>query len=320
MIREALLRVLTEFEAARQKPFKDHPLATWMRMSLPQVFSDAVPEGKQFTVVGSAGKGNWVKGPWVGFFDPIVTETAQEGYYVVYLFAGDLSTVSLSLNQGVTALRKELGVTVARQVLESRAAMLAARVGDETGARFSANTIDLHHTGRGSLLELYEHGHALGTTYDAEALAAEAELRADLREMFRLYRLATARGGTDEVPAEPEPSKTFSAPEELEERRRAFLHRRIERRAQLTKKAKEIHGHTCQACGFNFAERYGPLGEGYIEAHHKVPLSKIPGDGAVSLSPRDDFAVVCANCHRMLHRKGAPESFEEFVQAYGVKP
>jgi 5-methylcytosine-specific restriction protein A len=131
MIREALLRVLNEFEEAREEPFRDHPLATWMRTTLPQAFRDAVPEAEQFAVVASAGKGNWVKGPWVAFFDPIVTETAQKGHYVVYLFAGDSSSVTLSLNQGVTAVRNELGVAVARRVLESRAAMLAARAGDE---------------------------------------------------------------------------------------------------------------------------------------------------------------------------------------------
>ena len=318
MIREALLRVMTEFEAARRQPFKDHPLATWMRTALPEAFTKAVPEAGQFLVVASAGKGNWVKGPWVAFFDPIITETAQEGYYVVYLFSGDMKSVSLSLNQGVTALKDEVGVKVARQVLASQAAMLAARAGDEVDERFSAEAIDLRHTGRGSLLELYEHGHAFGTTYLANALPVEDDLATDLREMLRLYRVATARGGADELPADPEPLEGAAGPEKLEERRRAFLHRRIERRAQLAKKAKEIHGHRCQVCGFDFAERYGPLGEGYIEAHHKVPLSKIPGDGAVSLSARDDFAVVCANCHRMLHRKSAPESFEEFVETFGT--
>lgn len=317
MIREVLLRVMTEFEAARQEPFPGHPLASWMRDVLPRMFEDAIPEAEPFLVVASAGKGNWVHGPWVAFFDPIITETAQEGHYVVYLFSGDMKSVTLSLNQGVTALRKEVGVKVARQVLESRAALLAARAGSEAASRFSTDPIDLHHAGRGSLLELYERGHAFGITYFVDALPVEDDLVADLSEMLRLYRVATAKGGADELPADTEPSETDKGPEELEERRRAFLHRRIERRAQLTKKAKEIHGYCCQVCGFDFAERYGPLGDGYIEAHHKVPLSQIPGDGAVSLSAREDFAVVCANCHRMLHRKGAPESFEEFLDRFG---
>jgi len=30
-------------------------------------------------------------------------------------------------------------------------------------------------------------------------------------------------------------------------------------------------------------------------------------------SPKDDFAVVCGNCHRMIHRKNAPGGFGELV-------
>ncbi len=57
--------------------------------------------------------------------------------------------------------------------------------------------------------------------------------------------------------------------------------------------------------------------EEYIEAHHLVPLSFYAEDEIPELSPRDDFAVVCANCHRMLHRGDAPEDFKEFVRLFG---
>lgn len=41
------------------------------------------------------------------------------------------------------------------------------------------------------------------------------------------------------------------------------------RNPKLVRAAKRHHGTICQACGFNFAKRYGTLGEGYIEVHHK---------------------------------------------------
>ena len=40
------------------------------------------------------------------------------------------------------------------------------------------------------------------------------------------------------------------------------------------------------------------------------------GNESISLSPRNDFAVLCANCHRMIHRTDSPEDFEEFVKYY----
>ena len=80
-------------------------------------------------------------------------------------------------------------------------------------------------------------------------------------------------------------------------------HLRRERNRQLAAEAKRIHGYTCQVCEFDFEQRYGPRGRGYIEAHHIVPLQQLDSEADLRLSPELDFAVVCANCHRMLHRE-----------------
>ena len=57
-------------------------------------------------------------------------------------------------------------------------------------------------------------------------------------------------------------------------------------------------------CGFDFEARYGELGTGYIEAHHVVPFAELAKEPEpVLLNPMTDFVVVCANCHRMLHRR-----------------
>ncbi len=54
----------------------------------------------------------------------------------------------------------------------------------------------------------------------------------------------------------------------------------------------------CECCQFDFFAKYGKLGEGFIEAHHKMFLST----GSRRTKP-EDFAMVCSNCHRMLHTK-----------------
>lgn len=54
----------------------------------------------------------------------------------------------------------------------------------------------------------------------------------------------------------------------------------------------------CEVCGLDFAEAYGSLGEGFIECHHTMPLAL----GAVRKTKIEDLALVCSNCHRMLHR------------------
>ncbi|MGF7234005.1 MAG: HNH endonuclease [Frankia sp.] len=57
----------------------------------------------------------------------------------------------------------------------------------------------------------------------------------------------------------------------------------------------------CEVCGFDFEKTYGSRGAGYIECHHIVPLHTT-GQRATKL---DDLALICANCHRMIHR-GTP--------------
>jgi len=57
---------------------------------------------------------------------------------------------------------------------------------------------------------------------------------------------------------------------------------------------------TCEVCDFNFAKDYGPLGEGFAECHHRVPMSELREEYRLRLK---DLAIVCANCHRMLHRR-----------------
>lgn len=55
----------------------------------------------------------------------------------------------------------------------------------------------------------------------------------------------------------------------------------------------------CEVCEFDFKERYGAIGEGFCEVHHKVPLSSLDEETETKL---EDLAVLCSNCHRMIHR------------------
>lgn len=55
----------------------------------------------------------------------------------------------------------------------------------------------------------------------------------------------------------------------------------------------------CEVCNFDFSEKYGSLGNGFIECHHIRHLSTYKSKQKTKL---DDLALVCSNCHRMLHR------------------
>jgi hypothetical protein len=74
----------------------------------------------------------------------------------------------------------------------------------------------------------------------------------------------------------------------------------IRRNKRLVSLAKGYFKAVCEACGFDFGDFYGEHGEGYIECHHVDPLASRDASGLVT--PPERLAMLCANCHRMVHR------------------
>ena len=52
----------------------------------------------------------------------------------------------------------------------------------------------------------------------------------------------------------------------------------------------------CEICNFSFINRFGVE---FIECHHKTPISQ----SGVTETTLNDLCLVCANCHRMLHKQ-----------------
>lgn len=73
-----------------------------------------------------------------------------------------------------------------------------------------------------------------------------------------------------------------------------------ERQPRLRYRSIEIHGTACKACEFDFEKKYGRRGKGFIEVHHKRPVSELKGE--TKINPATDMTVLCPNCHRMIHR------------------
>ncbi|MBD2152399.1 HNH endonuclease [Pseudanabaena sp. FACHB-1277] len=93
---------------------------------------------------------------------------------------------------------------------------------------------------------------------------------------------------------------TFSV---TEGREKLAIHIERERNPKIIKqKKKRILSETgklsCEVCKFDFVSFYGDLGKGFCEVHHKNPLAKVDNETQTSL---EDLAIVCANCHRMIH-------------------
>lgn len=62
-------------------------------------------------------------------------------------------------------------------------------------------------------------------------------------------------------------------------------------------------------CKFDFLEVYGELGRGFAHVHHRRSLAKRKA-GRTTLT---DLAIVCANCHAMIHRGGSCRTLQSLI-------
>lgn len=84
---------------------------------------------------------------------------------------------------------------------------------------------------------------------------------------------------------------------------------RYERNNLAREKCIDHFGAICQVCDEDFGSKYGEIGEGYIDVHHKVEISSIGKQYQVD--PINHLVPVCPNCHSMLHKKKPPYTVPE---------
>lgn len=83
--------------------------------------------------------------------------------------------------------------------------------------------------------------------------------------------------------------------------RKIVVSSRPERDPLLRAQAIRLHGARCTVCAFDFGEVYGDWGQGFCEVHHVTPLGSETARRRTD--PLYDLVVLCANCHRMVHRR-----------------
>jgi predicted HNH restriction endonuclease len=79
----------------------------------------------------------------------------------------------------------------------------------------------------------------------------------------------------------------------------------IQKKKNVLKKTGTL---ACEVCCFDFHAIYGELGRNFAECHHRIPLCELVESNTTKL---EDLAIVCANCHRMLHKARPWKTVEE---------
>jgi hypothetical protein len=93
-----------------------------------------------------------------------------------------------------------------------------------------------------------------------------------------------------------------------EGRRRLVLHLQRERNQTIVRNKKKLAvSLDCEICKFSFG-CYGSVASDYCEAHHLLPLDEVEHTTQTRM---EDLAILCANCHRVVHLRNPPYKLDE---------
>ncbi|MCX5100943.1 HNH endonuclease [Streptomyces sp. NBC_00439] len=148
-----------------------------------------------------------------------------------------------------------------------------------------------------------------GGRLDKEVIAAFATRPTEMLAAAAALRQGIGTGELHKIPEDPD-ELDDEGNSAIEGRllARWALHRERDRslRARKIARAEKLGMPLqCEVCAFDFCHFYGPLGKGYIEVHHRLPLH-VSGPRETHL---DDLAFLCANCHRMCHKSRSGKSW-----------
>jgi|UniRef100_UPI0040479ACF 5-methylcytosine-specific restriction enzyme A len=277
-----------------------------------------IPE-KKYKIQGSIGQGNPAEIPWICVFDLDITSSAQDGFYIVYLFKSDMSGVYLSLNQGWTQYERQFGVKEGRAEISKNSKYAKSLLKSDQG--FSYDLIDLKATK--SLGKGYELGNICSVYYSADSIPSEVEIINDLRNLIGVYRelkgvvgseILDIQGNLDEDIFQEELQK--GKRKELgigaipkKNKRETSTNSSWVRDANISYTALDNANFKCENDENHVTFISDKTGNQFVEAHHLIPM-EFQGEFEVSIDVPENIISLCPNCHRAFHNseKGYKES------------
>jgi 5-methylcytosine-specific restriction enzyme A len=270
-----------------------------------------------YKIYGGIGQLNFHRAlvPWVAICDRAVTTTTNEGYYVVLLFRQQMDGCFLSLNQGYTQFKRAFEIqSIARRQI-TRSAHACAEYLDPP-PQLITGPIDLgatHDMGKG-----YERGAIVSAYYPRGINEDDAQFAEDLATLMASYNRLTDRVGRTILNFSPPAAEPDFQEAASEAARRGDIglplpgpleppppltggrtgrHRRDHKMAAI---ALQSAGFRCEVDANHVSFTARTTGEGFVEAHHLVPVSR-QGEFTVRLDVPENIVALCPNCHRLLH-------------------
>jgi GTPase subunit of restriction endonuclease len=183
-LHDHLLKIMQQYPSAKRESFSNNPLGHFVRQTIPQELKKLPFIDDHYKVQGSVGMGNWATIPWIAIMDKRITDTTQQGEYIVYLFSENMESVYLTLMQGVTVPLKEKGKSEGYSYLQHKVNELRDKLPLE--GMLKDQHINLTNGGLG---KDYQVSTVAYYRYDRDQLPSSEQLIADLRNVVENYRL-----------------------------------------------------------------------------------------------------------------------------------
>ncbi len=186
-----LKKVLEEYGSEKNKSFGGNKFVKDIKTDVEDVIPNNLFPRDEYKIKFACGQGRWADVPWVAVFYKDLSTSAQEGYYIVYLFRADGTGVYLSLNQGYKHFKK-LFKSKAKEKIEKVSKYWRAHLNflsNKNDHGFIVDPIDLKHKKKSDLPEGYQLGNICSKFYSMDKFSSisNKELLKDLEYLKMMF-------------------------------------------------------------------------------------------------------------------------------------
>lgn len=182
-LKSFLEQILSRYQESKKENFSNHSMGTLVRHTIPNELHKLPFIDDRYKVQGSVGMGNWATIPWIAIMDKRITETTQQGVYIVYLFSELQRSVYLTLNQGLTVPLQQ-GRKAGYELLHQKVNALRSLLPLESMQKDDAINLTTAGIGRD-----YQVSTVAYIRYDHQAMPDNEVLVKDLQNMMENYQM-----------------------------------------------------------------------------------------------------------------------------------
>jgi len=278
---------------------------------LPNIIYDETKISKsKYLIQGSISTGNVAEVPWICLFDREITETAQNGFYLGYLFQANMKGFYLTLNQGWTQYETEYGVSEGKIKIKSNAFQCQKLLRSIGG--YNKNEIKL--LAKSKLGKGYEAGNICSKYYSFDSLCDDSELIDDLRNFIGLYRELKGLVGTNILGIQHAVSEEEFQEEIQKGKLKILPPGKVEKKTTKSNSSSSsyprdrdvsftaIHAANFKCENDTSHQTFTSAKTGYqfVEAHHLIPM-EFQDEHDASIDVPENIISLCPNCHRAFH-------------------